>query len=180
MAHFNLQSHIIHDECDVSQRTVENAAAANYLLEVPRHPGNMIDVLDFACTQPTINVNGTHQMAVNGTNVADNSDLRHTPPSKPSCKINLSQRTFVSVPYLGRGRGDVFTESRLLQGESQTNRKSITQTSELDCSPLQYTPLLTSLEATISNPKHLVEQHAQSGWVRGGIPSRELTRDATN
>jgi len=45
------------------------------------------------------------------------------------------------------------------------------------------TPMIPSLKATVQNPANLVEGVAADGWIRGGLPSRELTRDqdyATN
>ena len=37
--------------------------------------------------------------------------------------------------------------------------------------------LVPSLKATIQNPSNLVEGVAVNGWIRGGLPSREVTRD---
>ena len=37
--------------------------------------------------------------------------------------------------------------------------------------------LVPSLQATIQNPANLIESVAADGWVRGGLPSREMTRD---
>ena len=37
--------------------------------------------------------------------------------------------------------------------------------------------LIPSLQATIQNPANLVEGVAADGWIRGGMPSRELARD---
>ena len=38
--------------------------------------------------------------------------------------------------------------------------------------------LVPSLKETIQNPNNLIEDVAKnSGWIRGGLPSRELTRD---
>ena len=37
--------------------------------------------------------------------------------------------------------------------------------------------MIPSLEATITNPANLVEGVAAEGWIRGGLPSRELIRD---
>ena len=34
-----------------------------------------------------------------------------------------------------------------------------------------------SKKATVQNPDNLIEGMAREGWVRGGISSRELTRD---
>jgi len=38
----------------------------------------------------------------------------------------------------------------------------------------RHTPMISSLRATVSNPANLVEGVASKGWVRGGVPSREL------
>ena len=37
--------------------------------------------------------------------------------------------------------------------------------------------MIPTLQATIQNPANLVEGVAAEGWIRGGLPSRELTRD---
>jgi len=36
---------------------------------------------------------------------------------------------------------------------------------------------LHSIKETMCNPSNYVEGSASSGWIRGGVPSRELTRD---
>ena len=37
--------------------------------------------------------------------------------------------------------------------------------------------LVPSLKASIQNPANLCEGVAADGWIRGGLPSRELSRD---
>ena len=37
--------------------------------------------------------------------------------------------------------------------------------------------MLPSLQATITNPANLIENIAAEGWIRGGLPSRDLARD---
>ena len=37
--------------------------------------------------------------------------------------------------------------------------------------------LVPTLKETIQNPSNLIEGVAAEGWVRGGLPSREMTRD---
>ena len=37
--------------------------------------------------------------------------------------------------------------------------------------------LVPTLKATIQNPVNLIEDSAAEGWIRGGLPSRELSRD---
>jgi hypothetical protein len=40
------------------------------------------------------------------------------------------------------------------------------------------TPLLPAVQERINNPANQIENVASDGWIRGGVPSRELTRDA--
>ena len=37
--------------------------------------------------------------------------------------------------------------------------------------------LVPSLKESIQNPHNLIEDVASNGWIRGGIPSRDLSRD---
>jgi hypothetical protein len=67
-------------------------------------------------------------------------------------------------------------ESQMMQGETYTNKKSYNQLSEVSYLPLSNTPLIPSIQETITNPVFLVEDHS-TGWVRGGLPSREQMRD---
>ena len=41
----------------------------------------------------------------------------------------------------------------------------------------RHTPMIPSLKATVTNPANLVEGVAAEGWIRGGLPSRELAKD---
>ena len=93
----------------------------------------------------------------------------------PKCRISLQQRPFATVPFLGRGKSDAVLESRLQQGAMGTSRKSVVPSSEVTYET--DTPLIPSLQATVSNPANLVEGVAADGWIRGGVPSRELVRD---
>jgi hypothetical protein len=68
-------------------------------------------------------------------------------------------------------------ESQMQQGDFANNKKSINPTSEICYSQYAQTPLLPTVKATISNPANLIESSAAEGWIRGGLPSRELARD---
>jgi hypothetical protein len=37
--------------------------------------------------------------------------------------------------------------------------------------------MIPSLKASVTNPANLVEGVAAEGWIRGGLPSRELVKD---
>ena len=93
------------------------------------------------------------------------------------CRISLYERPFATVPYLGRGASHPLLESHLQQGGQVTNRKSIINLSEKSHIPYRETPLIPSLAATVTNPVNLVEGVAADGWIRGGLPSRDLSKD---
>jgi hypothetical protein len=63
------------------------------------------------------------------------------------------------------------------QGESLVNKRSINNLSEKSYIKYHHTPLLPSVQEKVTNPANSVEGVASEGWIRGGVPSRELTRD---
>ena len=125
MSHFNNQTRVNEDQCDLSQRNIQNSNAANYILDQKYQNCSMNNAIDFATTQPNVNFSGSHHTDVGGCNIEDNSDLLLTYPAKPKCRINLQTRQYLTVPYLGKGQVDPAVELQLLQGESETNRKSV-------------------------------------------------------
>jgi len=58
-----------------------------------------------------------------------------------------------------------------------TNKRTITRLPEKSYLNYTSTPLLNNISNRINNPAYCVENVASDGWVRGGIPSRELTKD---
>lgn len=175
---FNQQTRIGDDSCELSQENIQDNAAAQYMLENYRTQCPMTNAIKFATNQPAINYTGSHQVGINGCNIDTNSELLYDPLTKPACKISLFERPFATVPYLGRGKSNVVLESQLQQGELFQNRKSINPSTEVCYDVYSQTPLIPSLDATITNPVNLIEPVAAEGWIRGGVPSRELTRDS--
>ena len=95
----------------------------------------------------------------------------------PHDKLSLRQRSYLTVPFLGRGKGNIDAESKLFHGETHCeHKKSEFPDSEKCYIEYSNTPQLPEIEHTISNPDYLVESSG-NGWIRGGLPSRELNRD---
>jgi hypothetical protein len=174
---FNNNSRLGDDSCDISQRNTQNSGAANYSLTNFRPACPMSDAVTFATSQPNINFSGSNQVGIGGCNIDENSELHITDITKPKCRISLFQRPFATVPFVGRGQSNPVLESQLQQGELANNRKTINPISEVSYEKYSQTPMIPSLKATINNPSNLVEGVAAKGWIRGGVPSRELTRD---
>jgi hypothetical protein len=134
--------------------------------------------IELATMQPGIMYNGGYQVGAGGCNINDSSKLQiGTIQTHPKSRIDLFHRPFATVPYLGKGSVNPVTESQILQGEQLTNKRSINNLSEKSYIKYHQTPLLPVIQNQINNPANQIESVAYDGWVRGGIPSRELTRD---
>jgi len=168
------------DQCCQSQTDVQNVDSCNYMtqnffasdcsMKVPQQ---------VAFTQPGIMLNGGYGSSSCGANIDDSSKLLiGTIQTHPRCRISLFQRPFATVPYLGRGAVNPVMEAQIQQGEMLVNKKSVNPLSEKSYAKYHTTPLLQSVKDKLGNPAHCIENSAQEGWVRGGVPSRELTRDA--
>jgi len=167
------------DQCGLSQRNIMNAKAGTYMLTNFRSDEtSMKKPLEFAMCQPNVFLGGGYHIGPGGANIDANSDLligNFAP--RPKCRISLFQRPFATVPYLGRGESNPILESQIQQGDSVSNKKSICTTTEQSYVPYRHYPLLPELSATINNPANLVEEAADDGWIRGGLPTREYARD---
>ena len=165
------------DKTDLSQRTLQNSEFANYILDSFRPSCPMNSAIDFATSQPNINFTGSRQISVGGANIAESSKLLINDISRSKCRISLLERPYLTIPFLGRGKCDPMLESQMQQGDFANNKKSINPSSEVCYTPYYNTPMIPSLQATINNPVNLIESSAAEGWIRGGLPSRELARD---
>ena len=176
---FDHLSGINDDSCALSQKNIQNVYQANYLLtNFFVQDCGMKKPIEFATSQPNINFSGGHQVGAGGCNIDANSDLLiGTINTHPKCRISLFERPFKTVPYLGRGSSNPVLESHIQQGDMITNKKSINTTTEQSYMPYSNYPLIPSIENSITNPANLVEGVAVDGWIRGGVPSRELQKD---
>ena len=172
---FDNMTRIGNDKCDTSQRNIQNISAANYMLDNFRPECPMSSAVEFATSQPNVNFTGSHQVGIGGCNIEQNSELLITNITHPKCRLTLMERPFVTVPFLGRGKGNPELEHKLQQGEIVDDKKTLSQLSEVSYENYHRVPLLSSVKSTISNPANLVA-HSED-WVRGGMASRELNRD---
>jgi hypothetical protein len=176
---FDNLSRIGNDACTQDQNTIQNIEASNYLLQnYFKNDCNMKQPIALATMQPGIMFNGGSGSGAGGCNIDSSSDLLiGSVQTHPKSRISLFQRPFSTVPYLGRGSVDPILESQIMQGELLTNKRSVNKLSEKSDIKYQITPLIPSVKDRVTNPVYSVEGVASEGWVRGGIPSRDLTRD---
>jgi hypothetical protein len=177
---FNNMSRMGNDNCCIDQNTIQNSSACSYLLQnYFANDCNMNNAKQLAVTQPCINYSGGFGLGAGGCNVDDSSKLLiGTVQTHPRCRIDLFHRPFATVPYLGRGSVDPLLEAQIQQGEMITNKRTVTHLTEKSHLKYRTTPLIPEVKKNIQNPNLMIESVASNGWIRGGVPSRELTRDS--
>ena len=176
---FNTMGRIGSDNCSQDINSIENAQACSYLLQnYFTSDCNMSKAKQLAVTQPGINYSGSMGSDMCGSNIDDSSKLLiGSIQTNPKARIDLFQRPFATVPYLGRGAVDPILEAQIQQGEAVTNKRTVTRLTEKSHLRYRTTPLIPEMQQTIQNPDNIIEANASQGWIRGGVPSRELSRD---
>ena len=176
---FNTMGRIGSDSCSQDINSIENAQACSYLLQnYFTSDCNMSKAKQLATTQPGIIYSGSMGSDMCGSNIDDSSKLLiGSIQTNPKARIDLFQRPFATVPFLGRGAVDPILESQIQQGEAVTNKRTVTHLTEKSHLKYRTTPMIPEIKDNIQNPNNLIESSASQGWIRGGVPSRELTRD---
>ncbi len=176
---FDNMARIGNDKCCVEQNTLQSIGYCNYMLQnYFANDCSMKKPVDLATSQPCVFYKGGYNSGAGGCNIEQSSQLLiGTIQTHPRCRIDLFHRPFATVPYLGRGSVNPILESQIQQGESIVNKKSITRVGEKSYINYHNTPLLPDIKERMTNPAYSVEGVASDGWIRGGVPSRELTRD---
>jgi len=177
---FNSLGRIGSDTADNTQRNISNSKYSSYILE-DFHGNNLSNThVNFATSNPTVNFRGSGGGAgIPGSVIEQDSELIIKGNQERNLeRLQLLQRQFTTVPYLGRGSVNPVVESQIQQGEQIINKKSVSNLSEKSYATYHSTPLLPAIKEQLMNPANCVEGVASEGWIRGGVPSRELTRDA--
>lgn len=176
---FDKSSRIGNDDCCISQTDIQNVASCNYSTQnYFASDCTMKNPIELATSQPGIMYNGGYNIGAGGCNIDNSSKLLiGTIQTHPKSNINLFHRPFATVPYLGRGSVNPIMESQIQQGEQIVNKRSVNTLSEKSYIKYHQTPLLPAVQERLNNSSNKIESDASDGWIRGGVPSRELTRD---
>ncbi len=114
---------------------------------------------------------------VNNAQIDSESVLKNQAEFKNNrCLIRNQARPFLTVPFMGSGRGNSDIESFLLHSEQVRQGKECGTVTEQAFDNV-FTPMVPSLQQNIQNPHNLIPEVAAAGWIRGGIPSRQYVRD---
>ena len=68
-------------------------------------------------------------------------------------------------------------ENSLRFGETLREKKSAVRLNEkTQCDVSKY-PMNQKIKKSVNNPSNLIEESAVEGWIRGGLPSREIYKE---
>tara|TARA_Y100000389_G_scaffold203265_1_gene251156 strand:+ start:35039 stop:35602 length:564 start_codon:yes stop_codon:yes gene_type:complete len=174
---FNNLSRIGQDDYNYTQENVMNKSQLNYFTTNYRDM-NDVNAINLASSHPTMNMKGGSQVGPNGNNVNESSNLINSKMTNLNFKINLQERTYKTVPYLGRGNVDVGLENKLKLGDTLKEKKTNVKFGEECQFDVKSYPLNKELKTSLTDCNKLIEESAVEGWIRGGLPSREIYKDS--
>jgi len=178
MASFQTQQFTrIHDDpCDQEVQNRERLGPGAYQVTYLVPPA--AETYNIAYEQPAVPAAPGYGWSASSINV--DSVLRNhaVQTNSPHCPIRsrTQARPFVTVPYMGRGRGEAQLESKLQQATYVRQGKNCGTVSDTFYEN-QFTPLIPYVARNVQNPVHLIPEVASVGWIRSGVPSRQWLRD---
>jgi hypothetical protein len=174
---YNL-SRIEDDPTCETQRSMQNTRFSSYTTSNYFSGLASNSQIQFATSQPAILPNGTFSGSGVGSNVDIDSLLSiNTEQERSLGRLQLLQRPFLTVPYLGRGSCDPNLESQLFQGEAVSDKKSVSTVMSQSFMGYTLYPTSSKMEEHVKDTKYTVEESALDGWIRGGAATREMADD---
>jgi hypothetical protein len=160
------------DAPDQTQHNLQNTRFGNYSVE--NYFSGSANQARFATEIPGFLVSSGFSIAPSVVDI-ESRLFNKIESERPSEKLQLFERPFATVPYLGRGGGDPTLEAQLQQGQMIRDIKSVATVSEKPYIDFQNYPIRDDLRSKITNPANSVEEVAMNGWTRGGASAREVS-----
>ena len=163
------------DNIDTTVQNMDNQRYADHVLSNYHLGVSSGQHEDIALQQASVMYSGTAAgLGLNGDIIDFDSKLVvRTEQDRALEKLQLFQRPFITVPYMGRGFCQPELEAQLLQGEQTNQLKSVATIMESSFLPLSIYPTDQNMREHVSDTRFTVEEAALNGWVRGG----SITRD---
>ena len=165
------------DTCYQELRTMQSMGVGDYQVSNHYDCDTMIkDTINTATENHAMHFKNGYDVA--GNVVDDSTKLRIGATRKfPKCPNQLFTRPFLTIPYMGRGAGNMDLETQINPGNMTRVKRSVNTLSGVTI-PHYFTPLVPHLEYNVQNPEHIVTEVVDNAWVRGGSNSRNVIRDA--
>ena len=171
---FNTMASLKSDVPDQTQQNLQNTRFGSYSVANYFSQYGSTSQVQFSSQVPGFLI--SNEFSVSPDVVDIESRLFNNSESARSAeKVQLFERPFSTVPYLGRGGGDPTLEAQLQQGQMIRDLKSVATVSEKPYIDYQSYPIRDDLRLHITNPAFSVEEVAMNGWTRGGASAREVS-----
>jgi hypothetical protein len=156
------------DDVTQSHKNIMNQHLSNYTLFNPYNNDCMGSLVQ-STRQPNVFTTGTYGVGPLGCNIQESTQLQYSKNTTNNVKISLHQRSYLSVPYLGRGNVDVGRENELKFGDTFKDKKSVVLMGEcpfvnLDQFPIHDKDVVTKMSSV------------ESGWY-SGLNTRDLYKE---
>lgn len=165
------------DACDVEQRMRDSAGPGAYTTRnlVP----SAMTALRTEIPNPTLL--GREGFGFNNRAMDEDSRLRinATQEGRFRAPLHVQSRPFATVPLMNRGNPSRDIESSLIYSDWARISRPCGTVSETFFAN-QFTPMIPHLAAHIQNPVNLIPEVASSGFIFGGVPTRQFIRDLEN
>ncbi len=169
----NRLTHTRDDACGISSYYSQSVGPGRYNLTNLTPDARKVNPLSI----PNLLVYPREGFGANNAQIDAESVLKNQPEFKNNrCLIRPQARPFLTVPFMGTGRGNPDVESGLLHSEQVRQGKECGDITEQGFDGV-FEPLIQTVRENIQKPQHLVPEAAASGWIRGGLPSRNYVRD---
>ena len=131
-------------------------------------------------SQPGIHLKGgVGWIAEKGCLVDNDTKLRQD-ISKLTNKNDINQiveRLFITTPDLKKGRYNVDVETVLINSDSTSDQKPCDSLAGVSIGNY-FTPMIQKLSEEVQNTNHIIPEDSLNEWVRGGLPTRQMIRNA--
>lgn len=174
MSLFNGFDRIGSDQMDIPQKNLQNTRFTNYMLSPFTPSSTENSHIEFATQNMIISSGTARGHGISGSVIDEDSSLLFSKEHERHFeKLQLNERLFKTIPYLGRGSCNPVLESQLLQGDTVSDKKSTSTV--MDKSFLGYSMhiLDNNMTERTTNADHLIQEMALNDWMRGGGSARD-------
>ncbi len=172
---FYNMARIENDNTTQTQESLQNDRYADYTTTNYFSENATDSQIQFATQQPAVVPNSITGSGVGSEKIENESNLLlETENERNLGRLNLMQRPFLTVPYLGRGSVDPTLELQLKEGELNEQKKSTSTVMTQSFMGYTLYPTNEDMENRTSDAKYTVEESAMKGWVRGGEDTRSV------
>lgn len=178
---FNIQqlTRLKEDKCYLNSQNQISAGPGNYnVTNYKDCECKAPNTFDLSLQQPVVQYKDSYGWtSTEGCNIDNDSQFRNARNLTNLKEINqLFQRPYKTVPYMGKGAGDVNSESTLRNGEDTFQNRPCNNLAGVHID--RTIPQIPCIKESIQNAIHIIPEENDCSWVRGGQPSRQIIRNA--